>query len=62
MKILVEGSLPSEKIYTCTCRKCSTKFEFKRAEGKEHFDQRDGNSISVICPLPGCGYENWVAL
>jgi len=51
MKILKEGKLPQEKTYTATCRDCKTVFEFKQKEAKMNYDQRDGNYLSVNCPV-----------
>lgn len=55
MKILKQGQLPEDKEFTTTCRRCKTEFQFKKSEGKETSDQRDGNYVSINCPLPGCG-------
>lgn len=56
MEILEKGQLPQEREYKATCRICNTKFRFKEKEGQLNHDQRDGDYISVTCPLPGCGY------
>jgi uncharacterized protein with PIN domain len=58
MKIIKQGELPEEKEYSATCSNCKTEFEFLRKEGKVHFDQRDGNSVVVKCPL--CQKSCWV--
>lgn len=51
MEIIKKGELPAEKLYTLTCRYCSTEFRFKQGEAKRISDQRDGNYLSINCPL-----------
>ncbi len=51
MKILKEGKRPEEKVYRHTCTNCKTLFEFLAKEGKTIYDQRDGNFITINCPL-----------
>ena len=57
MKVIEMGSLPEERNYRATCRHCGTVFEFLRAEAKYVIDQRDGDFLSIQCPLPGCARE-----
>lgn len=51
MEIIKKGKLPSERVFVAVCDHCSTKFRFKQSEGKVTYDQRDGDFISVKCPL-----------
>lgn len=51
MKIIKKGTPPSDKVYEGTCRSCKTVVEFKQSEGKVTHDQRDGNFVSVRCPV-----------
>lgn len=51
MKILEKGTPPKERKYVLTCYNCQTKFEFLEKEGKLVCDQRDGNYLSIDCPV-----------
>lgn len=51
MKILKKGQEPSERVYQATCSYCKTEIEFLQAEGRIQRSQRDGDSISVDCPI-----------
>ena len=53
VKIIQRGTLPSEREYQSMCRKCGTVFEWVAAEGTVHSDQRDGDYITIGCPLCG---------
>jgi hypothetical protein len=55
-EIITPGQLPSEKTYTVTCSNCRTMFKFKQGEARyNNGDQRDGDYLTINCPLPGCG-------
>ena len=54
MKVLKQGTLPKDKIYEVVCYNCTSLLQFKRSEGKITYSQRDGNSITVICPVCKC--------
>lgn len=51
MEIIERGTPPEEKVYEGRCMNCKTKVRFKRSEGKVTFDQRDGNFVTVKCPV-----------
>ena len=51
MKIIERGQHPKQKLYTVCCRQCQTKFEFERHEAEVTYDQRDGDFITVACPV-----------
>lgn len=51
MKVIKQGQIPGEIIHRATCNHCKTEVEFKRKEGRISYDQRDGDSIMVVCPL-----------
>jgi len=55
MKIIKKGNIPDEKIYQAKCYNCKTEIEFVQKEGVVTRDQRDGDFITVQCPLCGCG-------
>ena len=54
MKVLKQGTLPEDKIYEVTCYNCTSLLQFKRSEGKISYSQRDGDHITVICPVCKC--------
>ena len=54
MKIIKQGIPPGEQPFKGTCVQCGTVIEFKRSEGKVTFDMRDGDFISIKCPI--CNY------
>jgi len=57
MEIIKRGTPPGEQLYTGTCRMCTTEVRFKLNEAEIHSDQRDGEIISVACPVcPGLIY------
>jgi len=51
MKILKKGIIPRDKIYTVACKNCHTRFQFKQHEGKICYDNRDGDYVTIECPL-----------
>jgi RNase P subunit RPR2 len=53
MKILKEGKRPEDTVHRGTCNRCNTEFEFVRSEGTVTNDQRDGDFVSVDCPVCG---------
>jgi DNA-directed RNA polymerase subunit RPC12/RpoP len=53
MEILIRGTSPKEKTYDGTCLTCRTTVRFLAVEGKVTRDQRDGDYISVVCPVCG---------
>ena len=59
MKIIKRGKKSEERVYRVTCDDCGTVFEFKRAEAEYVSDQRDGDALTVKCPL--CKRKVWTA-
>jgi hypothetical protein len=51
MDIIKRGTPPGERIYTGSCRGCGTEVKFKRDEAEVYSDQRDGETVSVACPV-----------
>jgi hypothetical protein len=51
MNIIERGKHPKNKLYTVRCRQCETKFEFEKHEAKMNYDQRDGDYVSIACPV-----------
>lgn len=51
MKIIQRGVIPEEREYQAACTICKTIFEFKRTEATYNTDERDGDYLSICCPL-----------
>lgn len=51
IEITKRGELPEEIKYAFKCRKCGTEFTATRLDGKVTYDKRDGNFLTVTCPL-----------
>lgn len=51
MRIIKEGKPPKEKLLTATCRNCKTEIEFAMKEASYISDQRDGDFVSINCPI-----------
>lgn len=60
MEIIKKGKLPEEKTYECVCSYCKTEFRFQRKEAEFVYDQRDGNALTIKCPL--CKSQVWMAV
>jgi len=56
VEIIRKGQLPSEKVYEASCGHCHTRFRFKQGEADYNSDPRDGDYLSIRCPLDGCGH------
>lgn len=53
MEILKRGKLPEDKTYEARCNHCKTEIRFQQREGHITHDQRDGDFITVNCPVCG---------
>lgn len=51
IKITKQGKKPELKEYVGTCRNCKTEVEFQQQDGTVTHDQRDGDFITVTCPV-----------
>jgi len=51
MIIIKRGTIPAERIYEATCRVCNTEVSFLQKEAKINYDQRDGNYLTIKCPV-----------
>lgn len=60
MKILKQGKLSKDEVYQGRCNSCGTEVEFLRAEARYVNDQRDGDSLVVVCPM--CKNEIWTSV
>lgn len=55
VQIISRGIAERNQTREATCIRCRTKFSFEQWEAKYNNDQRDGDYLSIGCPLPGCG-------
>lgn len=53
MKIIKRGKVPGKREHTGTCHNCGTVVRFRQEEGKVTHDQRDGDFVTVTCPVCG---------
>jgi ribosomal protein S27E len=53
MKIIKQGTPRSEDVFEGRCMDCKTVVQFKRSEAKYTPDQRDGDFLTVACPVCG---------
>lgn len=53
MEIVYRGVEPRKIVYDGTCSHCKTRVRFEQWEGIITYDQRDGDFISVTCPVCG---------
>lgn len=60
MDILFRGTPPNEREREGTCNNCGTQVRFRESEGKVTHDQRDGDFVTVNCPV--CARQIHVAL
>ena len=51
MEILKRGKKPEDKEYEATCQRCKTEIRFKQEEARITYDQRDGDFVTVECPV-----------
>ena len=58
VEIIKRGTLPDEKTYETECRHCRTFFRFERREAHFVTDQREGDAVTIACPV--CTTLVWV--
>ena len=51
MRIIKQGTIPEAILYVATCSNCGTVFEFTKGEAKFNSCQRDGDWLTIDCPL-----------
>lgn len=51
MEIIKRGTPPDEIEYEAKCNNCKTEIKFKRSEAVVTFDQREGDYMSISCPV-----------
>ena len=60
MRVLRRGTPPEELVHYCECTRCKSVLQFLRGEAKYQDDQRDGDYLSISCPV--CKHHNNVDL
>lgn len=55
MKVLERGQVPEERVYKARCMRCKSLLEFQRHEARFTPCQKDGDFLTVTCPV--CGAE-----
>ena len=53
IEIIERGSLPENDVFDAQCWKCRSKLRFLRSDAKLTSDQRDGDFLTVECPVCG---------
>lgn len=53
MRIIKRGFIPENYVFQATCGHCKTEVEFEANEAKRTNDQREGDFLTVKCPLCG---------
>lgn len=51
IKIITKGVNPKAILLRGSCYNCKTVVECSKDDAKNTYDQRDGNSWSVVCPV-----------
>lgn len=51
MRVIKRGTPPSDRPYLVECRTCKSEIEFLRIEAKFTPDQRDGDYLTIKCPV-----------
>lgn len=51
VEIIKRGVPRGEVVHDITCRFCKSELRFKEHEAKIHYDQRDGDYLSITCPV-----------
>jgi ribosomal protein S27E len=51
VEVVERGELPGSVVYEVQCRNCHSKLRFKRSEAAYVSDQRDGDYLTVQCPV-----------
>lgn len=53
IEVIKRGVLPEDQPYEATCRNCHSQIRFLRSDARLTFDQRDGDFLTVACPVCG---------
>jgi hypothetical protein len=50
IEVVIRGKPPAERSYTVTCR-CKSVLKFLRRDAKFTSDQREGDFLTISCPV-----------
>jgi RNase P subunit RPR2 len=53
IEVIERGELPEDRPYEATCNRCRSKLRFLRGDAQFTADQRDGDFLTVKCPVCG---------
>lgn len=51
IEVVERGEMPEDRPYEATCNNCRSKLRFLRGDAKFTPDQRDGDFLTVTCPV-----------
>lgn len=51
IEVIERGNLPEDQPYDATCNHCRSKLRFLRKDAKFTSDQRDGDFLTIACPV-----------
>ena len=51
MQIIKRGVRPANRVYRASCDGCNSVIQFVHSEATVHIDQRDGNYLTIKCPV-----------
>lgn len=54
VEVIRPGRKPEDEVLEADCNRCGARLRFKRSEGREAYDQREGGPfVQVDCPTCG---------
>jgi hypothetical protein len=53
IEVINRGPTPADDVFNVKCRTCHSDIRFLRGDGTLTFDQRDGDFLSIFCPVCG---------
>ena len=51
IEVITRGHLPENDQFEACCHKCKSDLRFLRGDAKLTFDQRDGDFVTIACPV-----------
>jgi RNase P subunit RPR2 len=51
IEVLRKGEKPEDRTYSAACGNCKSLLRFKRSEAEYVSDQRDGDAVTIECPV-----------
>ncbi len=55
IRIIKPGTIPSDRQYHGRCIRCKAEIEFAEGDATVTDDQKDGTTVSLLCPTHNCG-------